>query len=139
MLGANGCIGKTNEYNHNSELIYTGRVGTLGKVFSINPAQKVWLSDNTLIIHPKEYFFYVFYLMQTFKLESLNAGSTQPLLRQSDLKSIQVKIPPKESISKFNNEVMEYFYKIDRNKKEIWLLTKLIKNLLEQVLSKKNE
>lgn len=105
VLGANGCIRRTNEYNHNSELIYTGRVGTLGKIFSINPAQKVWLSDNTLIIHPKEYFFYVFYLMQTFKLENLNAGSTQPLLRQGDLKNIQVKIPPREKLIRFEEYI----------------------------------
>lgn len=122
VLGANGCIGRTNEYNHNSELIYTGRVGTLGKIFSINPAQKVWLSDNTLIIHPKEYFFYVFYLMQTFKLENLNAGSTQPLLRQGDLKNIQVKIPPKEILTIFEEYVNILQNKKSRNETKIFSL-----------------
>lgn len=122
VLGANGCIGRSNEYNHDSKLIYTGRVGTLGKIFSINPAQKVWLSDNTLIIHPKEYFFYIFYLMQTFKLENLNAGSTQPLLRQGDLKNIQVKIPPKGILTIFEEYVNILQNKKSRNETKIFSL-----------------
>lgn len=134
VLGANGCIGRTNEYNHNSELIYTGRVGTLGKVFLINPAQKVWLSDNTLIIHPREYFFYVFYLMQTFKLENLNAGSTQPLLRQGDLKNIQVKIPPKESLVVFEEYVNDFLFKNEKNKLKISSLHLLKTQTLKYIL-----
>lgn len=122
VLGANGCIGRSNEYNHDFKIIYTGRVGTLGKIFSINPAQKVWLSDNTLIIHPKEYFFYIFYLMQTFKLENLNAGSTQPLLRQGDLKNIQVKIPPKEILTIFEEYVNILQNKKSRNETKIFSL-----------------
>jgi type I restriction enzyme S subunit len=49
ILGANGEIGRTNEFLFNEKLIYTGRVGTLGNIFRIEN-EKVWLSDNTLVI-----------------------------------------------------------------------------------------
>ncbi len=54
VLGANGKIGKTNEWLFEEKLIYTGRVGTLGNVFLIDEDKKVWLSDNTLVVKPKK-------------------------------------------------------------------------------------
>lgn len=93
VFGANGKIGRTNKYLSDERLIYTGRVGTLGKIFILN--EKAWLTDNTLLIRPRLCFFhYVYFLLKNLKLERLNIGSTQPLIKQSDIKDQKVFISP---------------------------------------------
>jgi len=59
VLGANGRIGRTDSWLFEGELLFTGRVGTLGSIFIVNKGEKVWLSDNTLIIKPKIYFYFI--------------------------------------------------------------------------------
>ncbi len=134
VLGANGQIGKTNEWLFNEELIYTGRVGTLGKVFLIDGAKKVWLSDNTLVVKQKKYFYFIYFLMIDFQLENLNVGSTQPLVRQSDLKNIEILLPDNELILEFENQSKNIFSKINQNKKQIQTLENLRDTLLPKLL-----
>ena len=52
ILGANGEIGRTNDFLFDGRFIYTGRVGTLGKICRVED-EKVWMSDNTLVIKPR--------------------------------------------------------------------------------------
>ena len=82
VLGANGEIGRTDDYLYDEKLIFTGRVGTLGNIFIVNN-EKVWLSDNTLVVRPHLYFYTMYFILKQSKLEKYNVGSTQPLLRQS--------------------------------------------------------
>ena len=56
VLGANGIIGRCNEFLFDEKLIYTGRVGSLGNVFIVN--DKAWLSDNTLVFTNIKYFYF---------------------------------------------------------------------------------
>ena len=61
IFGANGKIGLSNHYLVDEKIIFTGRVGTLGNVFISNT--KAWLSDNTLMLKPKDCEFdYMYYL-----------------------------------------------------------------------------
>ena len=135
VLGANGKIGKTNEWLFEEELIYTGRVGTLGNIFLIDEAKKVWLSDNTLVVKPKKYFYFIYFLMIDFQLENLNVGSTQPLVRQSDLKNIEILLPNDEIVLRFEQQSKNIFKKINQNKKQIQTLENLRDTLLPNLLS----
>jgi type I restriction enzyme S subunit len=135
VLGANGKIGKTNEWLFNEELIYTGRVGTLGNIFLIDEAKKVWLSDNTLVVKPKKYFYFIYFLMIDFQIENLNVGSTQPPVRQSDLKNIEISLPDNELIIKFENQSKNIFSKINENKKQIQTLRNLRDTLLAKLMT----
>ncbi|MFY4789041.1 restriction endonuclease subunit S [Aliarcobacter butzleri] len=135
VLGANGKIGKTNEWLFEEELIYTGRVGTLGNIFLIDEAKKVWLSDNTLVVKPKKYFYFIYFLMIDFQLENLNVGSTQPLVRQSDLKNIEISLPNDEIVLIFEQQSKDIFKKINQNKKQIQTLENLRDTLLPKLLS----
>ena len=73
VLGANGEIGRTNKFLIDKKIIFTGRVGTLGKIFI--SYEKVWLTDNTLIINAKkENFYFVYFLLKKAKLENMNVG-----------------------------------------------------------------
>ncbi len=123
VLGANGKIGRTNEYlvNETDRVLYTGRVGTLGKVFRLE-GERAWLSDNTLVIKPKCQFNYVYFLLKHANLQDLDVGSTQPLIRQSDVVDIDVIIPNDSIIDTFEKEMCPLFEKIKSNQQQIQTL-----------------
>jgi len=135
VLGANGEIGRAEEYLLDEEVIFTGRVGTLGNIFISKG--KVWLSDNTLIVKPKFYrqFHFVYFLLKTAHLEDLNVGSTQPLIRQSDVKQIEISIPPITILERFSAQTQILFAKIDINQSQICTLAALRDTLLPKLMS----
>jgi type I restriction enzyme S subunit len=134
VFGANGEIGRTNNYLFDEKLIFTGRVGTLGNIFIINKG-KVWLSDNALIIFPKKYFYSVYFMLKFAKLEEYNVGSTQPLIRQSDINEIEVYLPPETVLEIFESETENLFNKVHFNTKQIRTLEKLRNTLLPKLMS----
>ncbi len=134
ILGANGEIGRTNEFLFDEKLIYTGRVGTLGNIFRIEN-EKVWLSDNTLIIKPVEYFNFIYLILKTFRLEDYNVGSTQPLIRQSDVKEIEVALPSKDKLIEFESLTDKIFQKIKSNQTQIRTLTAMRDTVLPKLMS----
>lgn len=134
ILGANGEIGRTNEFLFDEKLIYTGRVGTLGKIFRIEN-EKVWLSDNTLVIVPLKHFNFIYLTLKTSRLEDYNVGSTQPLIRQSDIKEIEVALPSNEKLEEFESITDRFFKKIKSNQTQIRTLTQLKDSLLPKLMS----
>jgi type I restriction enzyme, S subunit len=94
IYGANGTIGYTNKYLFDEDLILTGRVGTLGKIYMVN--EKVWVSDNVLISKPKSKIFtyFIYFFLKKLNLSYLNRGSTQPLITKTDISKLKIIIPP---------------------------------------------
>ena len=134
VLGANGQIGRTDEYLFDEKLIYTGRVGTLGNVFRVEN-QKVWLSDNTLVIKPKKYYNFIYFILKNAKLDQYNVGSTQPLVRQSDIKKIYIQLLNEEKHIDFESRANLFFEKINKNKSQIRTLEKMRDTLLPKLMS----
>jgi type I restriction enzyme, S subunit len=134
VLGANGEIGRTNEFLFDESLLFTGRVGTLGNIFRVEN-EKVWLSDNTLVIKPKNYFNFIYFVLKTAKLEEYNVGSTQPLIRQSDIKKIAISLPPEYKLHEFEKESHLLLKKVRQNKSQIRTLEKLRDALLPKLMS----
>lgn len=134
ILGANGEIGRTNNFLFDEKLIYTGRVGTLGNIFRVEN-EKVWLSDNTLVIKPFEYFNFIYLILKTSRLEDYNVGSTQPLIRQSDIKEIEIALPSKDKLIAFESLTDKIFQKIKSNQTQIRTLTALRDTLLPKLMS----
>ena len=134
ILGANGEIGRTNEFIFDEKLIYTGRVGTLGNIFRIEN-EKVWLSDNTLVIKPLGFFNFIYFTLKNSHLEDYDVGSTQPLIRQSDIKEIEVVLPPIEILKEFESIANKVFQKIKSNQTQIRTLTALRDTLLPKLMS----
>ena len=134
IFGANGSIGRYNDCLVDEPIIATGRVGTLGSVFILN--DPIWISDNVLISKPIEsYFFYYTYLiLQSFNFLSLNSGSTQPLITQTDLKSVAIIIPDKNMLEKFDIIAHSLFLKIHFNTTQIQSLSKLRDTLLPKLM-----
>ena len=128
IIGANGCLGYTDNFNINEKIIITGRVGTIGTFCQYDEA--IWCSDNTLIIRTK-YFNYLFYYLNIFfDSNSLNRGSTQPLITQTDLLNYEIFIP--KNIIEIENELKEIYSNIKSNNIKISMLKKIKDNYLKK-------
>ncbi len=134
VLGANGELGQTDDYLFDENLILTGRVGTLGAVYISRG--KAWISDNVLIskpLHTRNFYFAYFNLKQ-LNFDSLNRGSTQPLITQTDLKNVEVIMPIQEILDTWDNVVSQLFEKIYNNSGQIQTLSKLRDTLLPKLM-----
>jgi type I restriction enzyme S subunit len=110
IIGANGLLGRLDKFLINEKVIITGRVGTLGTVYIIN--KLTWISDNVLISKPiiNNSFYFTYFTLKTFDFSTLNTGSTQPLITQSALKSVEIKFPDKLILEKFENLSKPLFF-----------------------------
>lgn len=135
IIGANGIIGRLNKFLVEERVIVTGRVGTLGTVFILN--HPCWISDNVLISKPlmDNSFYFSYFKLKSFNFSSLNTGSTQPLITQGDLKSIEIIIPNKSFLKEFEKVSTSFFEKIKNNNLAIQSLTKTRDTLLPKLMS----
>lgn len=133
LYGANGIMGTSQDYLYDEPLIITGRVGTLGAVRVVTG--KSWFSDNVIIMQPKiGYFGFVYHLAKSFDYISMNRGSTQPLITQTDLKNIPILIPDINTLKKFETEYDSILNQIQNNFEEIKNLTILRDTLLPRLI-----
>lgn len=134
LYGANGVMGRSQNYLLNEKVIITGRVGTLGAVRAV--VDKAWFSDNVIIIKPDSSMFgYVFYVVRNIDYTSLNRGSTQPLITQTDLKNQRVKLPPLSILQLFESGYAVIFNQLQENKRQVSTLTTLRDALLPKLIS----
>ncbi len=135
LYGGGGIMAYVKEPLVTEPLLLTGRVGTLGKIFRIS--EPCWPSDNTLILFPKEkiYFHFLFFMLQLIEFESLNRGSTQPLVTQTDLSNQSLVIPDANVSNLFWVNVCPLFEKIDKNLEESSILSCLRDTLLPKLIS----
>lgn len=133
VIGANGELGKTDNYLLDDKFLLTGRVGTLGSI-NISYGKK-WYSDNVLIMKPYSYFYYAYFILRMIDMNSLNRGSTQPLVTQTDLKNYLMSMPNENILILFEDVVSHMFEKIFCNKEQIQTLTQTRDTLLPKLMS----
>jgi len=134
LYGANGIMGRSQSYLLNEKVIITGRVGTLGVVRAV--VDEAWFSDNVIIMKPDPSIFgYVFYVVCGIDYTSLNRGSTQPLITQTDLKNQRVKLPPRSILQRFENSYAAIFNQIQANKRQMSTLVAIRDSLLPKLIS----
>ncbi|HAF32617.1 restriction endonuclease subunit S [Sphingobacterium sp. UBA7038] len=133
VIGANGELGKTDNYLLDDKFLLTGRVGTLGAI-NISYGKK-WYSDNVLIMKPYSYFYYAYFILRMIDMNSLNRGSTQPLVTQTDLKNYLMLIPNDNILNLFEDVVSHIFEKIFCNKEQTQTLTQTRDTLLPKLMS----
>ena len=132
VFGASSVMAFTDSVYLKERAIITGRVGTLGILQRVD--FPCWPSDNTLIIQsPYENF--VYQELAEVDYSSLNRGSTQPLLTQSDLKSWSIIIPPKEIIAEYESLIRDNTDLIAEHCVQNQRLSLLRDTLLPQLMS----
>lgn len=135
VYGGNGIAWYTNEVLFKPPFIITGRVGTLGTVYRVY--EKCWVSDNALCCFPnnKDALELIYFVMKEIDYQSLNSGSTQPLLTQTRLKSQKIITPTKEVVAAFHQKTEILFNKILDNDKKNKTLTELRETLQPKLMS----
>ena len=140
IIGANGCIGVTDDFNITEKHITIGRVGAAGAI-NITP-QKAFVSDNALILDfNKDFIFnYAFYLLKSLNWDSLINKNAQPLITSSQVKNLfipKIHIDEQLQISKFlDKKTSEIDENIAKNKELISLLEEKKTALINQVVTK---
>ncbi|MGL4644627.1 MAG: restriction endonuclease subunit S [Vagococcus fluvialis] len=100
IVGASKIMGYTSEALINESIITTGRVGTHGVIQRFR--EPVWVSDNSFIIKSK-FEGFVYEILKNIDYRSLNRGSTQPLITQTDLKEEVIVYPSRKLLVKFES------------------------------------
>ena len=132
LFGASKIMGYTKEFSYNEDILIIGRVGTHGVIQRVN--YPCFPSDNTFVIKSR-YYGFVYQLLKRIDYDSLNTGSTQPLITQKSLKTVNVVLPDEQTLSNFENTSKIIFDEIYNNQKEIATLTKLRDTLLPKLMS----
>lgn len=125
-------MGYTSNSNNQDKILVIGRVGTHGIVQKLN--RPCWPSDNTLIIK-SPYYEFVNQILRKIDYSSLNRGSTQPLITQSDIKKIEILIPDQETIFKFEKIATTLMNLFEENSKENEKLSLLKDEILPKLIS----
>lgn len=124
-------MGYTKEYSYNEDILIIGKVGTHGVVQRVN--YPCFPSDNTFVIK-SDYYGFVYQLLKRIDYDSLNTGSTQPLITQKSLKTVNAVLPDEKILSKFEMISKTIFDKIQLNNDELSNLTKLRDTLLPKLM-----
>jgi len=134
LWGGNGPMAYVRQPLFTEPILLTGRVGTLGSVFRIS--SPCWPSDNTLVVLPRKrlYMEYVYLFMKRIDFDSLNRGSTQPLLTQTDLKKQLLLIASDDVINEFHKITDSLFASIDATTRESCTLAALRDALLPKLI-----
>ncbi len=132
LVGASCIMGFTNNFLYETPIIVTGRVGTHGIIQFFN--QKCWPSDNTLVIQ-SPYIEFVYHYLHTIDFHSLNRGSTQPLITQTDIKQQQCLIPITDILIKYETILSCNRMLIQQNNLENQKLSFLRDTLLPKLMS----
>ncbi len=136
IYGGNGILGYTNIPNYSGKSIIIGRVGAYcGSLYFED--QSIWVSDNALLVKSKveNSIHFLLYLLKSLSLNSMAQGSSHPLLTQTLLNSIEVIIPPRNIIERFDHQVEIWNNKIKSNKNQIHTLTTLRDTMLPKLMS----
>lgn len=132
LVGASSIMGYTDDFNFEEKILVIGRVGTHGVVQRFN--NKVWASDNTLVIKSDNYEF-AYQILNQIDYKAINRGSTQPLITQTDIKNYTLIIPTEGYLNKFELLVGSLFKIHSNHCIENSKLTEIRDTLLPKLMS----
>jgi len=132
LIGATKIMGYVENYLYDEDIIVIGRVGTHGEIQRFS--DKVWASDNTLVIKSENLDF-VYFILTGVDYEVMNRGAVQPLITQTDLKNYPVIVPSNDVMMQFNQCIKPIFEKVKNNSSQIQELSKTRDTLLPKLMS----
>lgn len=132
IVGAASIMGYTSESNHTDKILVTGRVGTHGVIQRFS--SPCWTSDNTLVI-TSDLYEYTHQLLKRIDYHSMNRGSTQPLITQSDMNKVPILIPDSETLNNFELLAGKLMEQYQSNLLESRKLAELRDTLLPKLIS----
>ena len=133
VYGSNGIIGGCDEFRYENGIII-GRVGAYcGSVAYCS--EKFWASDNTLVAFPASEQIdtkFLFYLLTETKLSRYAGGAAQPLVTQTVLKQVEVRVPPLSVQRRIAGILSAYDELIENSQRRIRLLEAMARALYRE-------
>lgn len=138
VIGSNGKIGTTYKSNNHSEVITTGRVGTIGTAQIV---QDAWITDNALIIKSHSINRpFLTYVIPNFDFKFMLSGTAQPLITATKLKNQYIPVPSSEVQDKLvqylNTQIFNLSHLISQACSSIELYKKLKQAVITQAVTK---
>lgn len=135
VYGSGGIMRYVNKFLYDQDSILIPRKGTLSNLFYIT--SPFWSVDTMFYTKIKQKHFgkYIYYFLKTIDLASMDVGSAVPSLTTELLKRINILVPPKNEIVKYDNIVSRYFNIMGSNTIENQTLTTLRDTLLPKLIS----
>lgn len=136
ILGSTSVIGYDDEYDYEGNFILTARVGAnAGSLYWY--AGKVKISDNTVFIQASQNIEFIYQLLIQFDIKKLSFGTGQPLVKASELKSLELIIP---TDMKEQMRIGVYFKNLDHlitlHQRKYEKLKNIKKSMLEKMFPK---
>ena len=133
VYGSNGIIGGSDDFLHENGIVI-GRVGAYcGSVDYCST--KFWASDNTLVAYPASEQIetrFLFYLLTDAKLSRYAGGAAQPLVTQTVLKQVKVRVPPLPIQQRIAGILSAYDELIENSQRRIKLLEAMARALYRE-------
>lgn len=135
VYGSGGIMRFADKALYERESILIPRKGTLTNLFYVS--KPFWSVDTMFytIIKDDAIRKYLFYLLKTLNLESMNVGSAVPSLTTEVLNKIDIIIPQNSILVEFEKIISSFFSKIEANKNQIEYLTQTRDTLLPKLMS----
>lgn len=137
VYGSGGIMRYVEKPLYTGESVLIPRKGTLNNVMYVNEA--FWSVDTmfyTEMLHPNIAKF-VYHFVKSKDLASLNAGSAVPSMTTNILNAMQLYIPDKKTLEKFENIVSPMYSAMLENTKESQILANIRDTLLPKLMSGK--
>lgn len=133
VYGSNGIIGGSDEFRHENGVVI-GRVGAYCGSVVYCPT-KFWASDNTLVAYPRSDSVdtkFLYYLLADAKLSRYAGGAAQPLVTQTVLKEVEVRVPPLPIQRRIAGILSAYDELIENSQRRIKILESMARALYRE-------
>jgi len=137
VYGSGGIMRYADKALFEKESILIPRKGTLSNLFYVS--KPFWSVDTMFytIIKQESIRKYLFYLLKSLNLASMNVGSAVPSLTTEVLNKIEIIIPDNKILIEFEMIVSSLYTKMDVNNNQIQTLTQTRNSLLPRLMSGK--
>ena len=135
VYGSGGIMRYAEKALYERESILIPRKGTLTNLFYVT--EPFWSVDTMFytIINEDCIRKYLFYLLKTLNLASMNVGSAVPSLTTEVLNKIDIVVPEYGLLQEFENSISTFYSKMDVNNQQIKSLTQTRDTLLPKLMS----
>lgn len=131
VYGANGIIGRYDQYNHKDrEILMTCRGATCGTINVSEPYS--WINGNAMVIHPTSndiLFHYLKYHLEVLDLSNVITGAAQPQITRQSLSPIIISIPPLPIQEQIVSELDKVSEIIEKKKQQVKKLDNLAQSI----------
>jgi type I restriction enzyme S subunit len=121
VYGGNGLNGYHSEYLIEEPRLIIGRVGVKCGVTHITKV-KSWVTDNALIVEPKNNAFDLKFMQLKLQFENLNklsVSTAQPVISGGKIYAYEIVLPPKEEQQQIVSKIEELFSELDKGIEEL--------------------